>query len=417
MSRNAWADKARALDCYRWKMLRERHGRIGSLLRFARDALIETLYGLAARVRLASSVVPESCDFLLLQSSSRVILLQRKKAFIAALNARGHRVIETALPEMHAVLQARMLVRPPRHVPLRYFVYAAHAAWLVEKYQPRVVLNDRNGSLYSPFLHLALNAQRRLLVHLAHATTVEDSRRLGMNDYDYYFLFGRSSLEALQARKWRLGDSTVVLAGSHMIDTSYALPAPDISLKTILILGLGPDKEKLDCYQATYQLLLEWAVRHPEYRVLIKAHPRSRMEFWQHASTQARNIEVLPGDCTLAAALSRASVAINIMSNAVIEATLAGRPVLYVNCGVAKDVLSQARFLGGKIASLDDLEKNMQALEENYALACQRSAAFAEYHLAYGTEGLYQNIHNLERLLMGHPPDAPTEPLGNTVTC
>lgn len=417
MSGNAWADKAHSLDCYRWKIIRERHGRIGSLLRFARDAVIETFYGLAARARLASSVALEPCDFLLLQSSPRVILLQRKKVFIAALTARGHRVIETALPEMHAVLQARMLVRPSRHVPLRYYAYAAHAAWLVEKYQPRVLLNDRNGSLYSPFLRLALNAQGRRLVHLAHATTVEESRRLGMNDYDYYFLFGRSSLEALYARKWRLGDSTAVLAGSHMIDTSYVLPAPEVGLKTILILGLGPDKEKLDCYQATYQLLLDWAVRHPEYQVLVKAHPRSRMEFWKRASKHTNSIEVLPGDCTLAAALGRASVAINIMSNAVIEATLAGRPVLYVNCGATKDILSQAQFLGGKITSLDDLERSMQALEQDYETACQRSAAFIEYHLAYGTEGLHQNIHNLERLLMGQAPDAPTEFLGNTVTC
>lgn len=412
---NPWAEKARSLDRYRWALLRERHGWAGSMLRFLRDAIIETLYGLAARGRVAASIVPEPCDFLLLQSSPRVILLQRKKSFIEALRNRGHRLIETALPEMRDLLVSRMFKRPPHPLPLRYFACAAHAAWLVAKYQPKILLNDRNGSLYSPFLRLALNAEGLLLVHLAHSTTVEASRRLGMNDYDYYFLFGRSSLKALQARKLRFGDTTAVLAGSHMIDESYALPAPDPALKTVLVLGLGPDKEKVAGYQVTYALLRDWAERHPEYRVLVKAHPRSHMEFWGEAERRLPNVRVLPRQCTLAQALGMASIVVNIMSNAVIEAALAKRPVLFVHCGNAKDILSQGQFFGGQIETMEALEKGMQALEQDYTLSRQRSEAFADYHLASGMEGLHQNISDLERLLAGLPPEAPTEKIEKTI--
>lgn len=116
--------------------------------------------------------------------------------------------------------------RPP---PIR------NPEWLVEQHQPRVLLNDRNGSLYAPFLRLELNARGSRLVHLAYATTVPSLRRLGMNDYDYYFLFGQSSLEALQARELRFGCSTAVLVGSHMIDDSYLMPAPDLATRTLLI--------------------------------------------------------------------------------------------------------------------------------------------------------------------------------------
>ena len=412
---NSWVEKAYALDRYRWQVLREGHGWAGSALRFLRDAMIETWYGLVAKWRLASSVESEPCDFLLLQSSPRVILLQRKKSFIAALQDRGHRLIETALPEMHDLLASRKLKRPSHAVPLRYFVYAAHAAWLVAKYQPKILLNDRNGSFYSPFLRLALNAEGRLLVQLAHSTTVEASRRLGMNDYDYYFLFGRSSLEALQARKLRFGDTKAVLAGSHMIDESYALPDPDPALKTVLVLGLGPDKEKVPGYQATYALLRAWSERHPAYQVLVKAHPRSRMEFWSETEHCLPNVHVLPPECTLAQALGMASIVINIMSNAVIEAALAVRPILFVNCGDAKDILSQGRFFDGQIASMEALEQGVQSLEQNYVLARQRSAAFAEFHLASGTNGLQHNVHDLERLLAGLPPEAHTERIATTI--
>jgi hypothetical protein len=411
----SWAEKARALDRYRWRLLRERHGWTGSALRFLRDAIIETLYGLIAKFRLASCIKSEPCDFLLLQSSPRVVLLQRKKSFIAALQDRGHSLIETALPEMYDLLASRKLKHPSHAVPLRYFAYAAHAAWLVAKYQPRILLNDRNGSFYSPFLRLALNAERRLLVQLAHSTTVEASRRLGMNDYDYYFLFGRSSLEALQIRKLRFGDTKAVLAGSHMIDESYVLPEPDPALKTVLLLGLGPDKEKVPGYQATYALLRDWSERHPAYQVLVKAHPRSRMEFWGEAERCLSNVRVLPQECTLAQALSMASIVINIMSNAVIEAALSARPVLFVNCGSTRDILSQGRFFGGQIASMEALEQGIQSLEQDYVLARQRSAAFAEFHLASGTNGLRHNIHALERLLAGLPPGAHTEHIETTI--
>jgi hypothetical protein len=412
---NPWKEKARALDRYRWRLLRERHGWLGSAVRFLRDAIIETGYGLVARFRLAARIEQETCDFLLLQSSARVVLLQRKRALIAALKGRGYRLSETALPEMPDLLASRKLQEPPYKVPVRYFAYAAHAVWLVRKYQPRILLNDRNGSLYSPFLRLALNADKRLLVQLAHSTTVEGSRRLGMNDYDYYFLFGRSSLDALQQRKLRFGTCMAVLAGSHMIDESYALPAPDPALKTLLILGLGPDKEKLPVYQSTYTFLRDWAERHPEYRVIVKAHPRSYSTFWSDAASNLPNVQVLSKECSLAEALGMASVVANIVSNAVIEAALAARPVLFVNCGSNADILCQERFFGTRIGNLADLEQGVRAIEERYAEACARSTAFAEYHLAFGTLGLKQNVKELELLLEGKVPEAQAGLIENTV--
>jgi hypothetical protein len=351
----------------------------------------------------------------LLQAAPRVIPLQRKKKFMLALQERGHHLTEIALPEMRDVISGRMLRRPPQHVPLRYFPYAAHAAWLVEKYQPRILLNDRNGSFYSPFLRLTLNRRGSLLVQLAHATTVDASRRLGMIDYDYYFLFGRSSLDALQARHLRYGTCNAVLVGSHMVDDSYALPPPAPDLKTVLVLGLGPDKEKMPKYQATYQLLRNWAELHPEYRMLIKGHPRSHLNFWEAAEHQLRNVQVLPGTTTLAQALSKASIVVSIVSNAVIEAALAQRPILFVNSGNDNDALSQARFFGAQIRNLEVLEQSISELEKNYDDARRRSADFAEYHLAFGVQGMRQNINDLERLLTGHMPLSCTEPIKNTI--
>jgi hypothetical protein len=393
-----WAGKAAALDRYRWLLLRERHGWLGSALRFLREALGDTLFGLLARFRLASMAGGEPCDFLLLQSAPKVITFQRKKLLIEALRDRGHSLIETALPDAKTILCERLLRQPQQPVPLRYFGYAAHAEWLVEHYTPKVVLNDRNGSLYSPFLRLALNARQRLLVHLAHATTVESSRRLGMNDYDYYFLFGQSSLDALQARKLRFGSSQIVLAGSHMIDSAYDLPTAVSSMRVVLVLGVGPDKEKEIGYQRTYVLIREWAEQNPDYQVLIKAHPRSQVPFWGQAASELSNLQVLPSTCTLAAALEQASVVINIMSNAVIEAALARRPVIYVNASGEHDIFHQESYFGTCISQADALSRRVQEVQTDYAQALAGSAQFAEYHLAHGINGLSNTLATLELL-------------------
>lgn len=400
---NPWLDKCRALDRYRWLLLRERHGFLGSAMRFARDAARDWFFGMRAMRRMATKPQDQSCDFLLLQSTAKVIPLQRKRLLKEALVARGYSLVETALPELADMLRQRMLCQPPFRIPARYFGYAAHAQWLVERYQPRILLNDRNGSLYSPFLRLALNARQSPLVHLAHATTVEGSRRLGMNDYDYYFLFGCSSLEALQERALRFGSSTTVLAGSHMIDRTYDLAPADPGLRTLLILGVGPDKEKETGYQATYQLLLDWARRYSEYRVLIKAHPRSKVPFWVQAAGELSQLAILPRDCHLADALGQASLVVNIMSNAVIEASLARRPVIYVNASGEQDIFAQERFFGPCVTTVDVLQARIEVIEREYPDALRRSQAFAEHHLANGCNGLASNLDALDALLKGQP--------------
>ncbi|MEX6501452.1 capsule biosynthesis protein [Pseudomonas zhanjiangensis] len=400
MQPNSWRTKAYELDRYRWSLLRERFGRFGAAIRFLRDGLGDALFGGLARFRLAKDGGGSvGCDFLLLQSAPKVIPLQRKKLLKERLRSRGSSLEETALLEPRQILAERRLRRPPESVPLRYYGYAAYAEWLVSHYMPSILLNDRNGSLYSPFLRLSLNARRLLLVHLAHATTVERSRRLGMSDYDYYFLFGQSSLDALSGRQLRFGSAKVVLAGSHMIDQSYAVPPAQVDNRVLLVLGVGPDKEKEAGYQRSYELIRDWAVAHPYYQVLVKAHPRSKVVFWQDASAQAKNIQVLPATCGLAEAMSRAGIVINIMSNAVIEAALARRPIIYVNQGPDRDIFDQERFFGRRVDSLEELTDRVHQIYADHQRSLESASQFASFHLVHGVQGLERNIDYLCALL------------------
>ncbi|PBJ11258.1 Capsule polysaccharide biosynthesis protein [Pseudomonas ogarae] len=400
----SWAQKARELDRYRWKLLRQRHGRFASLLRFVRDALVEFAIGIRTKIFLSDSVVAMPCEVLLLHSAPKSMALQRKNILIEALRSRGHLLAEAALRSPSEACARRMLMAPPQSVPLRYLAYAAHAQWLVMTYSPKLLINERNGSLHTPFLRLALAAHGARLLQLAHATTLESSGRLGMNDYDYYGVFGRSSLVALQERRLRFGESTVVLTGSYLADETYDLPVADPALKTLLILGVGPDREKESGYQDTYRLLRDWAGQNPDYRLLFKRHPRSKARFWSDAAAQFANIELLDSQCSLAQALAQASVVINIMSNAGIEAGLAGRPVIHVNTGSDVDIFSHSLFFGPQVSDGQGLSRQVKVLEQDYQRHSAQARRFADYHLVYGSQGLLKTAQLVDDLLLGSDP-------------
>ncbi|MDR2688488.1 MAG: hypothetical protein LBB76_01860 [Azoarcus sp.] len=399
MQNNAWKSKAEALDRYRWLLLRERHGWFGSLLRFARDAIRDWCFGVCARCRQERSLEVTSCDFLLLQSAPKMIALGRKKRLIETLRDRGHTLIETALQTPGVILRQRRLIAPPFPVPTRYFGFAAHAEWLASRYRPKILLNDRNGSPYSPFLRLALNARLSLLVQLAHATTLETSRRLGMNDYDDYLLFGASSEAALRKRSLIFGTSTLILSGSHLIDETFDMPAATPAMKTVLVLGVGPDKEKEASYQKSYRVTSEWAMSHPESFVLVKPHPRSKVVLWREMAKDHSNVEILPSGTSLADALARSSIVINFISNAILEASLAKRPIIYVNAGGHVDIFDQARAFGDAIETPEALASRILEIEQDYSTHVAASEKFAHFHLSGGFHGLQRTVAVLESLM------------------
>lgn len=400
----SWAQKARELDRYRWKLLRERHGRCASALRLLRDFLVDVAVGVRARLCLSRVLEPTPCEVLLLHSAPKSMALQRKNILIDAVHHRGLQLAEAALRSAPESCAKRMLLAPPEPVPLRYLAYAAHAQWLVSQYQPKVLVNERNGSLHAPFLRLALAARGATLLQLAHSATLEPSRRLAMNDFDYYGVFGRSSLMALQARGLRFGESTVVLVGSYLADETYDLPVADPALKTLLILGVGPDREKEPGYQRTYALLRDWAAANGHYRVLFKRHPRSKAQFWSEAAASLGNVELLAPACTLADALAQSSVVVNIMSNAGLEAGLAGRPVIYVNAGDDADIFSHEQFFGAQVRDGEVFSRRLQALELDYPGHVAQARAFADFHLVYGSQGLAKTVQLVDLLARGEDP-------------
>lgn len=89
------------------------------------------------------------------------------------------------------------------------------------------------------------------------------------------------------------------------------------------------------------------------------------------------------------------------MSNAVIEATLAGRPIIYCNTSDNIDIFEQERFFGPAANTLEKFNSRLIEIENNYAKEIDNAKKFSQYHLAHGTDGLKKNMEVIDCLLTG----------------
>lgn len=388
--------RIQALDSFRKKELKQHYSGIKYFYRLTVNALSDYSLSILTLVFSSSKPAVSKNDFLLLQSSEKVIGLNRKHQLKKKLCDKNYKLAETHLSTPSEVLRKKRYAKPLLKVPLKYYLYAAHAEWLISQYNPKIILNDRNGSIYALFLKERIHLNGGFLVHLAHATTLENSRRLSMNEYDYYFLFGQSSYEALLKRKTLFGNSKIVLTGSHMIDQSFAIEPPDIHKKTILLLGSGPDREKSPGYKEGYKLFFDWAISKPEYTFLIKLHPRSKGEFWK---SPPQNLTILKHSTSLASALDQASVAVTIETNSVLEAALCSRPIINISSPSKEDLFDLEPFFGSPAQTLVELERKLEYIEENFKENIEISSSFSQLHLANGLNGLNVTTNKLSEIL------------------
>ena len=383
--------KFKALDRYRQALAAERKKGIKKTIKYCLETLNLYFLSLLTWLKIyfqSSSIRTENVDILLFQHSEKVIRLNRKKALKAELQKIDYTLAEIAFYKGRKVLKKGFVTKPSYPVSFKYLYLAAYAEYIVSTYNPKIILNDRNGMLLSPFLRDSLNRRNAKLIQLAHATTVEDDWQFSMNDYDYYFLFGQSSYEKLKQRNLIFGDSKVVLTGSHMVDDSYNLKPLKAYNNKLLLLGMGPDREKTKLAQLNYQILLDWAIQHKEHKLFIKRHPRSTSKFWDEAAKKHNNIEIVSNKSSLAQALELSGIVISIESNAVLEASLARRPILFLNALDSEDIFSLESFFGKRVNNKASLTKKITEYSNSYIQFVEKTDDFSSFHLKHGCNGL-----------------------------
>ena len=272
-----------------------------------------------------------------------------------------------------------------------------------KKFNPKVIITDRNGSILSPFLKARKPADP-VTFHLAHAVLTAQSSRFSMLDYDYYCIYGKSSFEYLKGLPHTFGICELVLGGSILFDEKFVSPPADPEFP-VLFLGMGPELEATPEGKRIYQLICDWQ-RVSGKKLYIRLHQRSSGEFWKFIEQEG--LEVLPKEPFQVSA-RRASLILSPYTNAVVDAALLARPVQLVSFPEEQDFLQVEKFFGPRVHDVTGLDNAVRSHLENYEKSVNACHVFAKYHLEYGVDSVnYINDVLLELLKTGK--------ISNTIT-
>lgn len=188
--------------------------------------------------------------------------------------------------------------------PPEYRVHPLHrlkagiARYIVRKYQPKVIVVSSEDTLV-PFLRHEAAQTGAKLVNIAHSL-VFPTPLFAMCDYDYYFVYGRSSLEALVANPARYGDTRVVLAGSLELGRYQALPQALDTARQLTYFSTWLPKRYSRQYLDQFNEIVQFVQTHPNWKVVVRLHPLEDGVYWRAQAAKFGNIRLSGPDESIA---------------------------------------------------------------------------------------------------------------------
>lgn len=283
------------------------------------------------------------------------------------------------------VLARRKMTRPDIPIHRELLWVAAHATYLVRRYTPRVLVTLDNGLIISPFLRRAM-AGRGVYVNLSHGVTPVELLH-SMTDFDYYFVFGQSSVERLMRNKIRIGSTRVLLSGSPFTNAAdLRAENMDPERRTVLFFSTSPPPgPAFDYIRRGAQVVLNWARRNPQNRLLVKLHPLEDEAVMRAQTAGMTNVMVLAKDTSLQEALSRASLVVHSISNASLEAAMVGLPSVIVNdTDDPEEYLQLEDYFPSRAKNEVELNERVIEVFANYGRYVEAARRFVRFHIDRG---------------------------------
>lgn len=341
----------------------------------------------AATQWLVRAPRPTPVDVLVVDSTASHV--QRLEPILARLRAAGLSTGSVQL-DYRRRLVGWEFAAPRAELPLatdRH--HAAHAAYLVQRYRPKLVLGSLELMRLPSYLRRELAVSGSKLVNVPHCPPDPD---LGysMFDFDYYFVFGPHAAATCRAMPRRVGATTLVQTGSPYIGADLApLPLPPDPAQVLFVAQRSPylPPRPREQILATEALVIAWAQARPEVQLAIKPHYSDDSDAIPLAAGEAPNIRVLPPRSSLRDALAAAHTVITMHSAAALEAALLGRPIVLAGpAGVPDEQLELPRFFGARSPDFAGIDEGLARVRADPGAAVAQCRAFVAHHLAHTTD-------------------------------
>lgn len=277
-------------------------------------------------------------------------------------------------------------------IPSSIFIYAAYCKYLLNKYNPKTICSFHPYNMIPSFL-MKYKKDNTKIVHIPHGMQPEYHLYTSY-DFDYYLVFGQSSIEAIKKKKLRIGSTNLVKTGSTTLKKDYTLE-PNKELKNVLFFSdYWPERYPKE--RRLFEIVCGWAKDHPEYNLIIKQHPVEKGDVLKTYAKGIANIEVLDKSVTIKEALRRTSLCIVSWSVASLEAAQMNRPTVVANFRKydpnSEDYIKSDSFLHlenffpSRATTKEELHDRITEVFNDYDKYLGKCKEYVKYHLEYTTD-------------------------------
>lgn len=301
------------------------------------------------------------------------------------------------------ILEEIQLIKPSSNRFSVLYIYSAYAKYLIEKYKPKVIITENNGSILTSLLKAEASKCNIKIVHLAHSVTSNNYRAFSLIDFDYYFLFGQSSINYLKQRDRLFGTCRCVITGSWEIQNRLDKPFPiKITAKTdvFLLLGSGPSYEKNEALHDYYSLIIDFFKERNNSLLLFKPHPRSDLTLWRALTKNYDSSKfVIVND--LSNQMQSIKIAFCGYTNAILDiASIGIVPVLMAN-SCDEDLFEYESFFGPPVSTRKEIFNKINNILDNYHHYQAVTQKFSIYHLSEVNNPKKMIFNNISSIVKG----------------
>jgi len=330
--------------------------------------------------------------------------LKLRKKFIQRVEAEGlsvaHHTLETGLE----MLARWSFSRSKETVPAKFYPRACYARQVIQWVRPKLLVTFMDAHYLSILLHREARGVGARVVNIAHSVTAA-SHLYCMFDFDYYFLFGESSVDHCFENPVRYGSTRLVVTGSPNVDADLRLPLSREKKRVLFFSTWLPDSARAILLR-NMEIAVAWARENPGREMLVKTHPLEDVSVITRMARGVGNIRILPPGTTMAEALKPVSLSIVMWSNASLESALAGRPCVVVNDSDMDDsYLNLEACFGKRARNPRELEDRVAAAFSRYDELLENTGRFVARHLAHPWDGPDEIVRNLKIILEGREPE------------
>lgn len=265
----------------------------------------------------------------------------------------------------------------PYNVPYRLCGTFSFARFIREKYNPSMVVLIEDYALYPSVLRHAYGFK---LANIAHGVLANDWDHSYI-DYNYYLIFGESSLNHMQLNNNLFGSTEAIITGTYYLKGFSKVGAICVTGGVIIYLSQYLNPRVRDHLEYSDSVMIAYAVANPGKKIIIKLHPLEDDEVWIHQTSHIKNITILPQRMPVSEAIKGVSIAVSAWSNSLVEAAACGCPVISIDrTNYSRNALDIDSYFP-IVSDVSGFSAAVDLICENYKRYVAKARGFSGYHL------------------------------------